>query len=111
MDDALEPILQGDGSSTAQHSTHKHDVWTHKQRGIMGARGGGAARVSAAAAGLTSNVFFKTMTACSSSLVNDPFAPAASIPTVKIKRLKTIVRFVQACERPRQVQRLSASKS
>lgn len=46
--------------------------------------------------GLAANMLFKTATACSSSLFNDPFAPATSIPMVKIKRLKAIVRFVQA---------------
>lgn len=68
----------------------------------MGTRHGGATRVSAAGGegvgwgGLAANMLFKTATACSSSLFNDPFAPATSIPMVKIKRLKAIVRFVQA---------------
>lgn len=64
----------------------------------MGTRHGGATRVSAAGGGgrLATNMLFKTATACSSSLFNDPFAPATSIPMVKIKRLKAIVRFVQA---------------
>lgn len=63
----------------------------------MGTRHGGATRVSAAGGGgLAANMLFKTATACSSSLFNDPFAPATSIPMVKIKQLKAIVRFVQA---------------
>lgn len=65
----------------------------------MGPHDRGATRVSAAGAALASNTLFKTMTACSSSLFNDPFAPATSIPVVKIKRFKTIVRFVQAFKR------------